>query len=43
VQLLASWQRSRKGMSGSVANMIVSVRSPVGTGVPKTGQRLHNI
>jgi hypothetical protein len=24
VQLLASWQRSRKGMSGSVANMIVS-------------------
>ena len=27
-------------MSGRDANLIVSVRSPVGTGVPKTGQRI---
>ena len=27
-------------MSGRDANLIVSVRSPVGTGVPETGQRI---
>jgi hypothetical protein len=27
-------------MFGRDANLIVSVRSPVGTGVPKTGQRI---
>jgi hypothetical protein len=38
--ILQAGHWSRKGMSGRDANLIVSVRSPVGTGVRKTGQRI---
>jgi hypothetical protein len=38
--ILQAGHWSRKGMSGRDANLIVSVRNPVGTGVPKTGQRI---
>jgi hypothetical protein len=38
--ILQAGHSSRKDMSGRDANLIVSVRSPVGTGVLKTGQRI---
>jgi hypothetical protein len=38
--ILQAGHASRKDMFGRDANLIVSVRSPVGTGVPKTGQRI---